>query len=798
MKFEGNRKLAITLIMLGIILTFFGSSLAYFNWETSESQKTEVAVTVSRDFMCTIDGGGSIESSDYQLVPTGCTDPNYAIQREVKVKPTLYKQNGNVLLDMWIDVKKLTTGLSNSENFKYVLTTSSTSCTEGVISEGTFTGLTDNGKTENILSNTYTNTTEDTYYLYVWLDSAETSSETMNQEFSLSLNGMCTKEEEYTVTFDANSGIMNSTSYTSAGQSTYTVSQNGLYKIELWGAQGGTSGSNPGGYGGYTSGLIDLNKDEKLNFYVGGTTSSNVGGYNGGGNSLSGGTVSIYSSGGGGATDVRYENSNLSDRIMVAGGGGGASVNNTSNPYRYAGGISGGDGAGSASVCGCTGGNQVSGGANYCTTQGTGGFGYGGSYAITTTGYTSGGGGGSGYYGGAGGSPTDYSEQISGSGAGGSSYISGHTGCVAIISSTNITPKNGCTTGTDNNDCSIHYSGKTFSNTLMIDGNGYQWTTTKDSLQQMPNSTGGYYESGKGHTGNGVAKITLLRTTKNVTNGEEYGTLPTPKKIDYTFSGWNTEPNGTGETITSESIANLNSDQTLYAIWTINTYTISYNANGGSGAPESQTKEHGTTLTLSTTTPTRSGYNFLGWSTSSTATSATYSAGGNYTTNESITLYAVWQVPILYLYSYGDENTAVTGGWVGQGMLFSNTVTNGTAQSPTLTRTGSFLGVREPSVSAGYYGTVRTNYQIDLTKYKTLNAHFGYIINNCTAAMLVFQRSQTYWMDSAIVRGISAYSTGETTYSIDVSGLSGYYDVGFGMAAWEGQNDINLIQMWLE
>ena len=72
------------------------------------------------------------------------------------------------------------------------------------------------------------------------------------------------------------------------------------------------------------------------------------------------------------------------------------------------------------------------------------------------------------------------------------------------------------------------------------------------------------------------------------------------------------------------------------------TYTITYNANGGTGAPSSQTKTYGTNLTLSSTKPTRTGYTFLGWSTSSTATAATYSAGGTYSTEASVTLYAVW------------------------------------------------------------------------------------------------------------------------------------------------------------
>ncbi len=70
-------------------------------------------------------------------------------------------------------------------------------------------------------------------------------------------------------------------------------------------------------------------------------------------------------------------------------------------------------------------------------------------------------------------------------------------------------------------------------------------------------------------------------------------------------------------------------------------YTLAYNANGGSGAPASQTGSGN--ITLSTVKPTRSGYTFLGWSKSSTATSATYQPGAIYNLTSSTTLYAVWQ-----------------------------------------------------------------------------------------------------------------------------------------------------------
>lgn len=72
------------------------------------------------------------------------------------------------------------------------------------------------------------------------------------------------------------------------------------------------------------------------------------------------------------------------------------------------------------------------------------------------------------------------------------------------------------------------------------------------------------------------------------------------------------------------------------------TYTVSYNANGGSGAPGNQTKQHDITLTLSSTKPTRGGYEFAGWGTSATDTGVKYSAGGQYTGNANITLYAIW------------------------------------------------------------------------------------------------------------------------------------------------------------
>ena len=75
------------------------------------------------------------------------------------------------------------------------------------------------------------------------------------------------------------------------------------------------------------------------------------------------------------------------------------------------------------------------------------------------------------------------------------------------------------------------------------------------------------------------------------------------------------------------------------------TYTISYDANGGTGAPANQTKIEGKDLTLSSTVPTRTGYIFTGWNTAANGSGTEYASGDSYTANAAATLYAQWCAP---------------------------------------------------------------------------------------------------------------------------------------------------------
>lgn len=117
-----------------------------------------------------------------------------------------------------------------------------------------------------------------------------------------------------------------------------------------------------------------------------------------------------------------------------------------------------------------------------------------------------------------------------------------------------------------------------------------------------------------------------------------------PTRTGCSFLGWSTSSTSTTATYSAGGSYTENEAATLYAVWKANTYTVSYNANGGTGAPANQTKTYGKTLTLSTTKPTRTNYNFKGWGTSASATTVSYAAGASYTANAAITLYAVWEL----------------------------------------------------------------------------------------------------------------------------------------------------------
>ncbi|MDL2323560.1 InlB B-repeat-containing protein [Ruminococcaceae bacterium OttesenSCG-928-A16] len=101
------------------------------------------------------------------------------------------------------------------------------------------------------------------------------------------------------------------------------------------------------------------------------------------------------------------------------------------------------------------------------------------------------------------------------------------------------------------------------------------------------------------------ASITLEEPTNTV------GTLPTaPSRVGYTFAGWNTAADGSGSAFAADTV--VSEDLVVYAQWSVNSYTLSFDGQGGSPVPASQTLAYGA-LASQPAAPAKQGYSFLGW-----------------------------------------------------------------------------------------------------------------------------------------------------------------------------------------
>ena len=274
----------------------------------------------------------------------------------------------------------------------------------------------------------------------------------------------------------------------------------GLYFIELWGASGGYSDSHPelGGYGSYTSGFLPLPSRTTFYFYLGQQGKYNgFPTFNGGGKGSLSQHGDSYSGSGGGSSDMRYtfgewnDTNSLKSRIIVSAGGAGSANYYVLVQGGHAGGINGYAGSQykggetQLSITNSTGASNTQGGISSLRSDMSSNSIINGSFGLGANPISNqyGSGGGGGYYGG-GGTPW------AGSAGGGSSFISGYQGCDAIFE--NSTESHIYHSGNP-----FHYSGKYFTDGIMIDGQHEMPTTDMTSTEL-------------GHDGNGYAIITYI------------------------------------------------------------------------------------------------------------------------------------------------------------------------------------------------------------------------------------------------------------------------------------------------
>ena len=165
------------------------------------------------------------------------------------------------------------------------------------------------------------------------------------------------------------------------------------------------------------------------------------------------------------------------------------------------------------------------------------------------------------------------------------------------------------------------------------------------------------------------------------------------------FLGWSTNPGATTAQYVAPATFPAAANLTLYAVWgDCARYTVTYDANGGLNPPTDSTVYHaGSTFTVKAAgAMTSGGCTFVGWSTSSSATSANYTPGGNYTINSNVTLYAVWKNCVTLTVVIRGGNVHSCGVVALRGHVGEHSIPCGTHKSVTVTKVGTVADVYMP------------------------------------------------------------------------------------------------------
>lgn len=261
----------------------------------------------------------------------------------------------------------------------------------------------------------------------------------------------------------------------------------------------------------------------------------------------------------------------------------------------------------------------------------------------------------------------------------------------------------------------------------------------------------------------GAKTVTFDKNDSSGTTGSQSASTATAlssssavrTRTGYTFAGWNTLANGNGTNYAEGASYDFSADITLYAKWTADTYSITYDANSSTSGsvPSNQTKTYDVNLTLQTNTGTlaRTGYTFAGWNTQANGSGTSYSSGASYTTNANLTLYAKWTINTYTVtydgngetsgsvpvdgsspYNYNSTVTVLgnSGNLAKTGYTFAgwNTVANGTGTSQAAASTFT-LGATNVTLYAQWTADTPTSYTIT---YATNNSDGGSAPANTT------------------------------------------------------------------
>jgi|GEM_PF-3709380 len=198
------------------------------------------------------------------------------------------------------------------------------------------------------------------------------------------------------------------------------------------------------------------------------------------------------------------------------------------------------------------------------------------------------------------------------------------------------------------------------------------------------------------------------------THDAPIGLMPITTRAGYTFVEWNTQSDRSGLDVNENTIYDFASDITLFAIWQANTYTLTFNSQGGSNIANRSVVFN--TAIGSITAITRAGYVFERWNSEANGNGLNYEETTIYIVADDITIYAIWG-----LQTY--EITLDAQGGAPDGQIHEVTYTRAVGNMPLVSKEGfRFAGWYTQPNAAGSRYTETTTY--DLTTNLTLYAHW--------------------------------------------------------------------------
>ena len=313
-------------------------------------------------------------------------------------------------------------------------------------------------------------------------------------------------------------------------------------------------------------------------------------------------------------------------------------------------------------------------------------------------------------------------------------------------------------------------------------------------------------------------------TSVTATYGSNMPTIVVPQKTGYSFDGYYTEANGGGTKYynsdgSSARTWNLAFNKTLYAKWTGNTYTATFNKNGATSIGSTSlscTVTTGSTCTVTAPSITRSGFTINGWSTNQNATSGT-AVNSSITLSGNATYYAITSKEITITFNKNGNTSqtpkngsASTADTLTQTCTIRNVNTSCNITSPTITRSGyTIIGYstaagthtsswdqnteKAVDANATYFAQTSKSYSASFTLKDTNAATVSSTTSSCTAYNGASSCSITPptltaktgyvalgWSDvNGGTTAISTFTSGNTYYSVtyNSNALTGTFNI---------------------